>query len=66
MVLKEEKMYAEDVLPLRKYKFCDTEFWGPNNYDNILRHFYKEYMELPSEEDRVPHYLSVEFETETY
>lgn len=61
MVLKQEKMYCDDVLPLRKYKFCDTELWGPNNYDSILRHFYNEYMELPSDEEKIPHYEYVEF-----
>lgn len=61
MVLNFERLYCEDVFPLKKYKFCDTELWGPNNYDNILKHLYNNYMELPSDEERVPHYEYVEF-----
>lgn len=51
----------EDVFPLKKYNFCGIEFLGPNNYDSILTSEYGDYMQLPSEEDRHPHYSSVIF-----
>jgi len=44
---------------LRKYKFNNHEFWGPSNAVSILSHFYGEYMNLPEEKDRIPHYNKV-------
>lgn len=35
-------------------QFCDSEFYVMNGYDNFLRRYYGNYMELPPEEDRVP------------
>ena len=60
MAVKDIK--CDDVFPLKKYKFDDYTFVGPNNADSILTHFYGDYMKLPKEEDRIPHYSSVEFE----
>ncbi len=51
----------DNIFPLRKYKFEDAEFWGPNNYDEVLKRQYGDYMALPPEEARVPHYSDVEF-----
>ncbi|MCR4743387.1 MAG: LicD family protein [Treponema sp.] len=51
----------ENILPLKKYKFEDTEFYGPNNYDAVLKVEYGSYMELPPEKDRLPHYTNVVF-----
>lgn len=56
MVLDERIMYEEEIFPLKKYVFEDTEFWGPSNYDLLLTRFYNKYMELPPESDRKPHY----------
>ena len=50
-----------NILPLKKYKFEDTEFYGPNNYDAVLKVEYGSYMELPPEKDRLPHYTNVVF-----
>ncbi len=61
MAVKERYMLESDVLPLRKYLFDSTEFWGPDNCDGILTHFYGDYMKLPKEEDRIPHYSKVIF-----
>lgn len=61
MSLAESFMLYESVMPLKKYRFADTEFWGPADYDEILTHFYGNYMELPKEENRVPHYDSIKF-----
>lgn len=51
----------DDVFPLKLYKFEDTEFYGPNNADAVLRMIYGDYMVLPHESDRVSHYTSVKF-----
>ncbi len=56
------KLELADFLPLRKYKFEDTEFWGPNNADAILKKFYGgDYMVLPPKKNRKSHYSSVKF-----
>lgn len=54
-------MKAEDVLPLKRYTFNDTTFYGPNNADNILSGIYGDYMKLPPEEKRTCHYSKVIF-----
>lgn len=48
------KMSLEDVFPLRKYKFENREFWGPNNYDSILKSIYGDYMTPPPFTERHP------------
>lgn len=53
--------FYDDVFPLKRYKFEDAEFFGPNNSASILKMRYGNYMELPPEKDRIPHYSSVEF-----
>ena len=56
-----EFLYKEELFPLRKYKFEDTEFYGPNNASVFLTRCYKSYMRWPDEEKRLPHYSSVTF-----
>ncbi|WP_026509912.1 LicD family protein [Butyrivibrio sp. LC3010] len=52
----------DDFFPLKKYKFEDLEFWGPNNGDKMLKHWYgNSYMNLPPVERRVAHFDSVKF-----
>lgn len=53
---------AGDVFPLKKYKFEDTEFWGPNNADNVLKISFGDYMQIPPFEQRLPHCSGVEFD----
>jgi lipopolysaccharide cholinephosphotransferase len=55
------KQNYEDVFPLKKYTFCGVEFLGPNNYEPLLISEYGDYMSLPPEKDRHPHYSSVKF-----
>jgi len=55
------KQELSDVFPLKKYKFEGFEFLGPNNYEPLLISEYGDYMSLPPEKDRVPHYNSVKF-----
>ena len=51
----------EEILPLKKYKFEDTEFWGPAKAEVILEKIYGDFMKFPPIEKRVGHYSSVEF-----
>ena len=37
------------------YQFEDTEFYGPSDYDNYLKHIYNDYMKLPSIDKQVVH-----------
>lgn len=50
-----------DVLPLRKYKFEDTEFFGVNNAHNVLTDQYGDYLTLPPEEKRACGYDDIAF-----
>lgn len=52
-------MKADDIFPLKKYKFENTEFMGPNSAENILTDIYGEYMKLPAISNRKSHYSSV-------
>ena len=61
MSLDGDMFEIDEVFPLRKYKFADTEFWGPNRYDSFLKRCYGDYMQLPPIEHRKPHYSNVVF-----
>lgn len=61
MVVNERIMYLSEVFPLAQYCFEGTTFWGPRNADAVLRRFYGDYMKLPPEEKRHPHYDNVVF-----
>ena len=61
MAVKERFMFEKDIFPLKKYLFDGVEFWGPNDSNSILKHFYGDYMQLPSEENRLTHYSKVVF-----
>lgn len=60
-VYKCHYMNNEDIFPLKKYKFENNEFLGPNNAEIILTMIYGDYMKLPPLEKRVCHYSTVEF-----
>lgn len=49
------------ILPLSKVSFEGYVFPAPNNPDEFLSKVYKNYMQLPPEDQRRPHYSSVEF-----
>ena len=61
MSLPGDYIDIEDVFPLKRYQFEDTSFWGPNNPHNLLTRCYGNYMELPPEDKRHPHYSKVDF-----
>lgn len=46
---------TKDLLPLKKIKFEDAEFWGPNNPENILKAEYGDFMKIPPEDQRMNH-----------
>lgn len=58
-LIKACPLYPEEIFPLKKYRFEDTEFWGPADADAYLTKFYGNYMELPPEDQRHAHYDSV-------
>lgn len=49
------------IFPLKKYKFENYEFWGPNDAHMILTTVYGDYMKIPEYEKRKPHYAWVNF-----
>jgi len=51
----------DEIEPLNRYYFEGEEFFGPRDYNSYLTHFYGNYMALPTEEKRIPHYSSVIF-----
>lgn len=51
----------EELFPLKRYEFEGTYFMGPNNPDAMLRRSHGDYMTLPPEEKRKPHYSMVRF-----
>ncbi len=52
----------DEILPLKKYKFEDVEFWGPNNFDAHLQQWYTDkYMEFPPYAERRPHCDEIKF-----
>ncbi len=60
-LLRGRYVRVDRVMPLRKYCFENTWFWGPENYDAVLKVSYSDYMQLPPEEQRMPHYSRVDF-----
>lgn len=53
------RKWLEELVP---YKFEDTEFLGPKNYDVWLTKAYGNYMELPPIEQRTSHHDIIEIE----
>ena len=61
-ILVFHNLKAEEIFPLKKYKFEGIDVWGPNNYDSILKKAYGDnYMELPPYSERKSHYTWVKF-----
>lgn len=57
----DDRLYPEELLPLKRYRFEDTEFYGPCNAEIFLSRCYGDYMSLPPIEKRRPHYSEVTF-----
>lgn len=61
VVVNGPNMDVDEVFPLVRYSFEGVLFWGPNQYDSLLRKSYGDYLTLPPEEKRHPHYTTVTF-----
>lgn len=60
-LIYDDRLYPEELFPLRQYEFEGEFFYGPNNADVFLKRCYGDYMQLPPEEKRVPHNTNVVF-----
>lgn len=60
-VIYNDRLFLDEMLPLKKYVFENTEFYGPQNPGALLSRCYGDYMTLPPVEKRHPHYSNVEF-----
>lgn len=47
------------IMPLSKISFEGYEFYAPEKYDEYLTYYFGDYMKLPDEKDRIPHYLEI-------
>jgi len=45
----EEWIPRKNLLPLRKVKFENTEFWAPNDMEGFLKFEYEDFMEFPND-----------------
>ena len=61
VVVNGPDMKIEEIFPLKQYQFENTLFWGPNQYDVLLKKSYGDYMKLPPLEKRHPHYTNVKY-----
>lgn len=44
-----EFLRTEDVFPLQKVKFENTQFWAPKNMEALLKHDYLDFMSFPDD-----------------
>ena len=56
-----DRIFVEEMYPLKKYTFEDTEFYGPYKGEALLERCYHDFMQLPPEDKRHPHYSFVKF-----
>jgi len=59
MLLLKQGISPNYIFPLKKYKFENVEFFGPNNHHELLTATYGRYMEIIEFEKRKPHFLKV-------
>lgn len=60
-VIYDDRIFPNDLFPLKEYQFENTTFLGPNNPDPYLKCCYGNYMEIPPPEKRRCHYTNVFF-----
>lgn len=59
-IYKDKELISKEIWGLpHLYKFEDTEFYGPEDYDAFLKKLYNDYMQLPLEKDRHIHVTNV-------
>lgn len=54
-----DRIFPEELFPLKRYQFESTSFWGPQDPMPFLSRCYGDYMTLPPVEKRHPHYSVV-------
>jgi lipopolysaccharide cholinephosphotransferase len=59
MLLLKHGILPKYIFPLKKYKFENVEFYGPNNHHELLTSAYGKYMEIVKFGKRNPHFLKV-------
>lgn len=53
----------KELFDKQKYEFEGRSFWGPTNYDSILKKYYGDYMKIPDPDEQVTHMPSrIEFD----
>lgn len=55
--LEKDIFPLNSIFPLQLHVFEDSEFYIPNNPDEILKNQYGDYMKLPSEDEKIAHGL---------
>lgn len=55
----ESRIPKNIVLPLKKITFEDSVFNAPSDYEQYLTNLFGDFMELPPEEERIPHNLGL-------
>jgi lipopolysaccharide cholinephosphotransferase len=60
-IIYDDRLFLDEIFPLKKYIFEDTYFYGPNQADALLKRCYGDYMQLPPIDKRHPHYSRVQF-----
>lgn len=60
-IFYDDRLFIDEVFPLKDYSFEGTRFYGPANADALLTRCYGNYMLLPPVDKRHPHYSSVVF-----
>jgi len=56
-----DRLFVDEIFPLKKYQFEGFYFYGPNKGEALLKRCYNNFMELPPKDNRKPHYSSVKF-----
>lgn len=60
-IFYDDRLFVDELFPLKQYQFEDTTFFGPNKPEALLSRCYGDFMKLPPEEKRKPHYSDVIF-----
>lgn len=55
----EDRFFAEELFPLKRYKFENEFFYGPANAAPYLKLCYGDYMQLPPIEKRTTHFTNI-------
>lgn len=51
----DESVTKKELFDRKKYQFEKDYFWGPINYDSVLKKYYGDYMTIPPVENQITH-----------